>query len=42
MAEARKNGNGPASEYRDVRDSPVKTMEDKRRKEQGLKVEKGG
>jgi hypothetical protein len=35
MAEARKNGGGPENEYRDPRDSGVKTLEDKRRKEEG-------
>jgi len=35
-AERRENGNGPGSEYRDVRDSPIKTLEDKKRKDAGL------
>lgn len=35
MAEARRNGGGPSTEYRDVRDSPVKTLEDKKKKEDG-------
>lgn len=36
--QAKKEGGGPGKEYRDVRDSPVKTLEDKRRKEEGREV----
>ena len=39
--EARRNGD-PSTEFRDTRDSPVKTMADKKKKEAGEKVEKGG
>ena len=33
MAEAGKNGGGPSTEFRDVRDSPIKTLEDKKRRD---------
>ena len=39
--ETRRNGSDPSQEFRDLRDSPVKTLEDKKRKEAGKEVVKG-
>jgi hypothetical protein len=35
MAEARKNGGGLSTEFRDVRDSPIKTFEDEKWRDAG-------